>query len=108
MEERTARLTILIDPRKKAVFERLCAEDDVTPSQMIRKFIRAYIEGKIGRPWRPEEEPPPGGERTERAARGQRRNNTGPASKRRSTTRRERAARSGKAVLEGSGAPSVR
>ena len=25
LEERTARLTILIDPRKKAVFERLCA-----------------------------------------------------------------------------------
>ena len=25
-EERTARLTLLIDPRKKALFERLCAE----------------------------------------------------------------------------------
>ncbi|EQD80966.1 CopG family protein, partial [mine drainage metagenome] len=31
LETRTARLTILIDPRKKAVFERLCAEDDATP-----------------------------------------------------------------------------
>ncbi len=30
LEERTARLTILIDPRKKALFERLCAEEDLT------------------------------------------------------------------------------
>ena len=29
LEQRTARLTILIDPRKKAVFERLCAEADL-------------------------------------------------------------------------------
>ncbi len=27
LEDRTARLTILIDPRKKAHFERLCAEE---------------------------------------------------------------------------------
>jgi hypothetical protein len=31
-EERTARLTILVDPRKKAFFEKLCAEEDSTPS----------------------------------------------------------------------------
>ena len=30
IEERTARLTILIDPRKKAVFEQLCTEEDLT------------------------------------------------------------------------------
>ena len=30
MEDRTARLTILIDPRKKAVLERLSAEEDAT------------------------------------------------------------------------------
>lgn len=59
LEMRTARLTILIDPRKKAVFERLCAEEDATPSQVVRRLIRAYIEEKQGRPWRPEEEPPP-------------------------------------------------
>jgi hypothetical protein len=35
-EERTARLTILIDPRKKALFERLCAEEDATLSQVVR------------------------------------------------------------------------
>jgi hypothetical protein len=61
LEERTARLTILIDPRKKAVFEQLCAKDDVTPSQMIRKMIRSYIEERLGRPWSPDEEAPTGG-----------------------------------------------
>jgi hypothetical protein len=56
MEERTARLTILIDPRKKAVFERLCAEEDSTPSQVVRRLMRAYIESRTGRPWAPEAE----------------------------------------------------
>lgn len=62
IEERTARLTILIDPRKKAVFERLCAEEDLTPSQVVRRLIRGYIEQKLGRPWSPDAESP-GGER---------------------------------------------
>ncbi len=56
MEERTARLTILIDPRKKAVFERLCSEEDLTPSQVVRRLIRSYIETRLGRPWSPAEE----------------------------------------------------
>jgi hypothetical protein len=51
LEERTARLTILIDPRKKAVFERLCAEEDTTPSQVVRRLLRAYIEERTGKPW---------------------------------------------------------
>ncbi|HXX29808.1 MAG TPA: hypothetical protein VEJ89_03755 [Myxococcaceae bacterium] len=55
IEQRTARLTVLIDPRKKAVFEQLCAEDDVTPSQMVRRLIREYIEHKRGMPWRPDD-----------------------------------------------------
>lgn len=55
LEMRTARLTILIDPRKKAYFERLCAEEDVTPSQMVRKLLREYIERRTGKPWYPEE-----------------------------------------------------
>lgn len=55
IEQRTARLTILIDPRKKAFFERLCAEEDTTPSQVVRRLIRAYIEERTGRPWTPEE-----------------------------------------------------
>jgi len=57
LEDRTSRLTILIDPRKKAVFERLCAEEDATPSQVVRRLIRAYIEEKLGKPWRPDDEP---------------------------------------------------
>ncbi len=56
LEERTARLTILIDPRKKAVFERLCAQEDLTPSQVVRRMIRGYIETHLGRPWTPGEE----------------------------------------------------
>ncbi len=56
MEQRTARLTILIDPRKKRVFERLCAEDDATPSQIVRRLIRRYIEERTGSPWTPEDE----------------------------------------------------
>lgn len=55
MEERTARLTLLIDPRKKLVFEQLCAQEDLTSSQVIRRMIRAYIEERLGRPWSPEE-----------------------------------------------------
>lgn len=54
-ETRTARLTILIDPRKKAFFEELCAEQDLTPSQVVRKLIRGYIEEQTGKPWHPEE-----------------------------------------------------
>jgi hypothetical protein len=55
-EDRTARLTILIDPRKKAFFERLCAEEDVTPSQVVRRLIRRYIEERTGQPWAPPQE----------------------------------------------------
>ncbi len=60
-ELRTARLTILIDPRKKAVFERLCAQEDATPSQVVRRMIRAYIEARSGKPWNPEEMDVPAG-----------------------------------------------
>jgi hypothetical protein len=54
IENRTARLTLLVDPDKKATFERLCAEEDVTPSQMVRKLIREYIERRLGPNWRDE------------------------------------------------------
>jgi hypothetical protein len=57
LEDRTARLTILIDPRKKALFDRLCAEEDATPSQVVRRLIRTYIEQRTGQPWNPTEEP---------------------------------------------------
>ena len=52
MEKRTTRLTLLIDPEKKLAFEALCADDDVTPSQMVRRFIRDYIEQRMGPDWR--------------------------------------------------------
>jgi hypothetical protein len=55
-EERTARLTILIDPRKKELFERLCAEEDATPSQVVRRLLRRYIEERTGKAWTPSEE----------------------------------------------------
>jgi hypothetical protein len=47
-------LTILIDPRKKALFESLCADEDATPSQVVRRLIRAYIEERTGERWRPD------------------------------------------------------
>lgn len=53
LEDRTARLTVLIDPRKKALLERLCAERDTTPSQLVRQLIRRYIEEQTGEPWSP-------------------------------------------------------
>jgi len=56
-ETRTARLTILIDPNKKAVFEELCRREDLTPSQVVRRLIRTYIEQQLGRPWKPGEKP---------------------------------------------------
>lgn len=69
LEERTARLTILIDPRKKAVFERLCAQEDLTPSQVVRRMIREYIETRLGRPWAPGgEDPATGGTPATRGA----------------------------------------
>ena len=43
MENRTARMTLLIDPRKKQIFEEICAQQDLTASQVIRKLIRQYI-----------------------------------------------------------------
>lgn len=55
LEQRTARLTVLIDPSKKAVFERLCAQEDATPSQVVRRMIRSYIEQASGQPWVPDE-----------------------------------------------------
>jgi len=33
----------LIDPAKKKAFETLCAQQDVTPSQVVRRLIREYL-----------------------------------------------------------------
>jgi Ribbon-helix-helix protein len=109
LEIRTARLTILIDPRKKAVFERLCAEEDVTPSQAVRRLIRTYIEGKLGRPWRPEDEPPPpSGDRSVGAAHGRKTTGARRASNPKSGGQRRRAAHASQALRDESRAPIVR
>ncbi|WP_298437647.1 CopG family transcriptional regulator [Ottowia sp.] len=52
LEQKTARLTVLIDPAKKKAFENLCAAQDVTPSQVVRKLIRDHLR-KYGVQWRP-------------------------------------------------------
>lgn len=44
MENKTARLTILVDPVKKEAFEKLCNSQDLTPSQVVRQLIRAYLD----------------------------------------------------------------
>jgi hypothetical protein len=43
VELKTARLTLLIDPNKKLAFERLCAQQDRTASQVVRQLIRDYL-----------------------------------------------------------------
>jgi predicted transcriptional regulator len=48
MENKTARFTILLDPRKKRMFEEICAAQDRTPSQVVRQLIREYIIGHAG------------------------------------------------------------
>lgn len=48
MENRTARLTLLIDPQKKKIFEEICAAHDLTPSQVVRRLIRQYIIDNAG------------------------------------------------------------
>jgi len=48
MERRTARLTILIDPQKKKIFEEICAAKDLTSSQVVRRLVRQYIIDNAG------------------------------------------------------------
>jgi hypothetical protein len=43
MEDKPARLTVLIDADKKKAFEALCASQDITASQMVRQLIRDYL-----------------------------------------------------------------
>jgi antitoxin component of RelBE/YafQ-DinJ toxin-antitoxin module len=62
MELKTARLTLLIDPTKKAAFEALCAQQDLTPSQVVRQLIRDYLRHH-GVSYGPSGSPPPTGTR---------------------------------------------
>jgi hypothetical protein len=43
MENKTARLTVLIDPDRKQAFEKLCRAQDMTPSQVMRRLIREFL-----------------------------------------------------------------
>lgn len=52
MELKTARFTVLLDPAKKKAFEQLCAQQDVTPSQVVRQLIRDYLK-QHGTNWLP-------------------------------------------------------
>ena len=41
-------MTLLIDPQKKKLFEEICAGQDLTPSQVVRKLVRQYIIDNAG------------------------------------------------------------
>lgn len=61
MERKTARLTVLLDPAKKKAFEQLCAQQDMTPSQVVRQLIREYLR-RHGVEWQPSGKTAPAGE----------------------------------------------
>ena len=46
MELKTARLTVLIDPTTKDAFETACRRADMTPSQVVRRLIREFMESR--------------------------------------------------------------
>ncbi len=48
MESKTARFTVLLDPRKKRMFEEICEAQDQTPSQVVRQLMREYIIAHAG------------------------------------------------------------
>lgn len=50
MEDKPARLTVLIDADKKKAFDELCAAQDITASQVVRQLIREYLQ-KHGVQW---------------------------------------------------------
>jgi antitoxin component of RelBE/YafQ-DinJ toxin-antitoxin module len=57
MEDKPARLTVLIDADKKKAFEDVCAAQDITASQVVRQLIREYL-AKHGVPYAREQQPP--------------------------------------------------
>lgn len=54
-----ARLTFLIAPQEKRAFDELCASQDLTSSQVMRRLIASYLEQH--RPDRPGGPPAPAG-----------------------------------------------
>jgi len=58
MEDKPARLTVLIDADKKKAFEELCASQDITASQVVRQLIRDYLaKHGVSYPSRPRSHP---------------------------------------------------
>ena len=55
MEEKQARLTILIDPKNKKAFEAICSSRAVTSSQVVRQLILDYL-ARHGVHYQPESE----------------------------------------------------
>jgi hypothetical protein len=53
MEPKTARLTVLIDPDRKDAFEAFCHSQDMTPSQVLRRLIREFMEQNVPEPVKP-------------------------------------------------------
>lgn len=43
MERKTARISVLIDARKKAALAATCQSEDTTPSQVVRSLITAFL-----------------------------------------------------------------
>lgn len=56
MEEKPARLTVLIDADKKKAFDALCAARDLSTSQVVRQLIRQYLAEHDGSPGVPQQE----------------------------------------------------
>jgi hypothetical protein len=55
MDEKQARLTILIDPKNKEAFEAICSSREVTSSEMVRQLILDYL-ARHGVTYQPEAE----------------------------------------------------
>lgn len=55
MEEKQARLTVLIDPGNKEAFDAMCASRDLTSSEVVRQLILDYL-ARHGVDYQPEPE----------------------------------------------------
>jgi hypothetical protein len=55
MDEKQARLTILIDPQNKQAFEAICSSNKETSSQVVRQLILDYL-ARHGIAYQPEAE----------------------------------------------------
>ena len=50
MQEKQARLTILIDPKSKKAFEKICSAHELTSSHMVRTLILEYLQSHAASP----------------------------------------------------------